>query len=56
MNKEKMIIRGCMFAVNEMIGTGSVRFAHRKDGKWETIEWSEIMTELAKKLEAEHDE
>ena len=53
MTKEEMVIKGCMFAVNEMIGNGSNMFAHRKDGKWETMGWREILEYLNDKLEAQ---
>ena len=49
-DKEEMIIKGCMFAVNEMVGGGSVKFAHRKGDKWGIIDWREILDYLDNKL------
>ena len=42
MTREDMYISGCLFAVNELIESGSSNFAIRVNDKWELVPWDEI--------------
>ena len=48
MDKEDIYLLGCLFAIHQLQEKGSSSFAHRVNGKWVTISWSEICTWIEK--------
>ena len=55
MRREDMCLLGCLFAIHQMQEKGSFSFAHKVNGKWETIPWSEVCEWIEKQygIEAE---
>lgn len=56
MDEEKLMLWGCLYAVNKLIEDGSTNFAHREDGKWQLVEWNKIRDYLINKLEEDKNE
>ena len=58
MTREDKYLLGCLFAINRLQEKGSVEFATKVDGKWETIPWKEIYEWIEKQyaIESEAEE
>lgn len=51
MTKEEMYLKGCLFAVGDIIEKGSNSFAVRHKGKLVTVSWDEITDWLVSNLD-----
>lgn len=53
MDREEKYLLGCLFAIHRLQEKGSVEFAVKVDGKWETISWKEICEWIEKQYAIE---
>lgn len=53
MTREDKYLLGCLFAINRLQEKGSIEFATKVDGKWETIPWKEICEWIEKQYAIE---
>lgn len=51
MTKEEIYIRGCLYAVDELIEKGSSKYTVKNNGKWVTVSWDEITDWLVSNLD-----
>jgi len=56
MTREEKCLLGCLFAVNRIIEKGGSTYAVKVNGKWETIEWTEITEWIEKQYAIESGE
>ena len=56
MKRENIYLLGCLYAINQLEENGSVEYAIKVDGEWETIPWKEIYDWIEKKYKAEREE
>ena len=50
LTKHELTIRACQFAVLNLIQKGSHAFGTKENGKFETIEWGEVLEWLDNEL------
>ena len=53
MKRENKYLLGCLYAINRLVEKGSIEYAVKVDGEWETIPWKEIYNWIEKKYKAE---
>ena len=56
MTREDMYMLGCLFAVNRLIEMGSSDYGIKVNGKWKTVQWSEIKEWIEKQYAIGQDE
>lgn len=44
---------GCLYAISKLLDEGSVKFATKVDGEWESIPWTEICEWIDTQMEGE---
>lgn len=49
MTRKDKYLLGCLFAIHQLQEKGSIEYATKVDGKWETIPWKEICDWIEKK-------
>ncbi len=55
MTREDMYMLGCLFAINELIETGSSSYGIKVNGRWETVPWNEIKKWIEKQCGIEQE-